>query len=97
MDRMSDNRTILSGYQTLSEIRTVLEPDRSEKCRNPDVRILDVYCIRIFSLNLTVQVFFQKESLSLLTRVYTINQFPVQCESEIQKNPVLGSCYSVQG
>ena len=32
MDRTSDNRTIH-------------KPDRNVKCRNPDVRILDVYCI----------------------------------------------------
>ena len=43
-NRTSDNRTILSGYQTLSEIRTISQPDTFRKRRNPDVRFSDVYC-----------------------------------------------------
>ena len=38
----------MSGYQTLSEIRTILQPDNFRKRRNPDVRISDTHCICIF-------------------------------------------------
>ena len=34
----------MSGYQTLSEIRSVWEPDSFRKRRKPDVRFSDVYC-----------------------------------------------------
>ena len=55
-NRTSDNRTILSGYQTLSEIRTISQPDTFRKRRNPDVRFLDVYCIHIHTNTYTFQI-----------------------------------------
>ena len=47
MDQTSDNRTILSGYQTIVWNPEVCEPDMFQKCRNPDVRISNVYCNQI--------------------------------------------------
>ena len=37
-------KLIMSENRTTSEIRTILQPDRNEKCRNPDVRISDTHC-----------------------------------------------------
>ena len=45
MNRTSEIRTILSGFQMNVWNPEVWEPDNFRKCRNPDVRFSDVDCI----------------------------------------------------
>ena len=40
-----NGQDIRNPDKKLSEIRTILPPDRNEKRRNPDVRFSDVYCV----------------------------------------------------